>query len=58
MGIFKSASKIVFIAFAITICAAYLLGLLPTDDFVKLAMMPFVFYFANKGEAQEPFAGK
>lgn len=56
--ILKSASKIVFILFAVTVCAAFLLGQLEAKDFMVLATMPFVFYFAQKGEPGEPYAGK
>ncbi len=58
--ILKSASKIVFVCLAVTSCAAYLLGKLPTDQFMILVMAAFTFYFSNKGETNgdKPFAGK
>lgn len=56
--IYGSASKIVFIMIATTVCAAFLLGILPVDQFIPLATGAFAFYFANKGEANTPNAGK
>ena len=58
MEILKSASKIVFIMLALVACAGFLLGKLEAKDFMLLASMAFGFYFANKGEANLPFAGK
>lgn len=58
MKILSSASKIVFIMIAITVCVAFLRGLLEAKDFMVLSGMAFSFYFANKGESSEPFAGK
>lgn len=57
-NILGSASKIVFILFALTSCAAFLLGQLEAKDFMLLATMPFVFYFAQKGDTTKEFAGK
>ena len=64
MTILKSASKIVFILLALTACVSYVAGVVygtaifETKDFMVLAGMAFAFYFANKGEANVPFAGK
>lgn len=33
-------------------------GKVDAKDFMILASMAFSFYFANKGEPSEPFAGK
>lgn len=33
-------------------------GKIDAKDFMVLASMAFSFYFANKGEPAEPFAGK
>lgn len=50
----KSASKIVFIALAATLCLAFLFEVftrqivLDADKFVQLTSMAFVFYFASK----------
>ena len=57
-SIFESASKIVFVLFALTVCVAFILGKLEAKDFMVIATMPFVFYFSNKGESNQPFAGK
>lgn len=43
-----SASKLVFMTVAATVCAGFLLGVLPVTDFATLASMTFVFYFTNK----------
>ena len=56
--IFKSASKIVFLMLAFTACIGFFLGKLDAKDFMVLSGMAFGFYFANKGEASQPFAGK
>lgn len=56
--ILKSASKMVFIALAMTACAGFLLGKLPVDQFMVLAVGAFSFYFSHKGEGGIEFAGK
>lgn len=58
MKILSSASKIVFIMLAVTACIAFMSGLLEAKDFMLLATGAFSFYFANKGDSSEPFAGK
>jgi len=64
MNILKSASKIVFLLLAASACFAFLYQvvngttLLETKDFMILAGMAFTFYFANKGNSSEPYAGK
>lgn len=58
MKILTSASKIVFIMLALTACVGFFMRLLESKDFMVLAGMAFSFYFANKGETNEPFAGK
>ncbi len=64
MKIFNSASKIVFIVIAITLCATFSYEVfvktvvLESKDFLALAGMAFVFYFTNKGDSSQPFAGK
>lgn len=58
MKILTSASKIVFILLAISACVGFFLGRLEPKDFMLLAGMAFSFYFANKGESTEPYAGK
>lgn len=57
-NIASSASKIVFIMLALTACIGFFLGRLEPKDFMVLSGMAFAFYFSNKGEANQPFAGK
>lgn len=59
--IFSSASKIVFIALTFTACVGFLLGKLPVDQFMLLAIAASSFYFSNKGETgpnAPEYAGK
>lgn len=56
--ILKSASKIVFIMLAISACIGFFMGILEAKDFMVLTGMAFSFYFANKGDPNQPFAGK
>lgn len=58
MQIYQSASKIVFILMAIATIAGMLLGKIDPKDFLTLVSMAFTFYFANKGDNSQPFAGK
>jgi hypothetical protein len=53
-----SASKVVFIMLALTACIAFVLRILPVDQFMTLATAAFVFYFSAKGETSGNFAGK
>ncbi|MBP9701404.1 MAG: hypothetical protein KBD47_00285 [Candidatus Pacebacteria bacterium] len=56
--IYTSASKIVFILMAVAVVVGMFYGKVDAKDFMILASMAFSFYFANKGENNEPFAGK
>lgn len=56
--IYTSASKIVFILMAVAVVVGMFYGKVDAKDFMILASMAFSFYFANKGEGSEPFAGK
>jgi asparagine N-glycosylation enzyme membrane subunit Stt3 len=58
MELLKSASKIVFLILTLSACAGFFLGLLDPKDFMILAGMAFSFYFANKGDENQPYAGK
>jgi putative solute:sodium symporter small subunit len=58
MKILSSASKIVFLALTVTACVGFFIGLLEAKDLMLLAGMAYGFYFSNKGEVSEPFAGK
>jgi len=58
MQIYQSASKIVFILMAIATITGMLLGKIDPKDFLTLVSMAFTFYFANKGDNSQPFAGK
>ena len=57
-SIYSSASKIVFILMALATIAGMFYGIVDAKDFIVLASMAFSFYFANKGETGQPFAGK
>lgn len=45
---------------ALTACVAFLIKILPVDQFMLLTTGAFAFYFSNKGEVATnlPFAGK
>jgi hypothetical protein len=58
MQIYQSASKIVFILMAVATIAGMLIGKIDAKDFLTLVSMAFTFYFANKGDNGQPFAGK
>ena len=58
MQILQSASKIVFIIMAIAVVAGLFTKVIDPKDFMVLASMAFTFYFANKGNESEPYAGK
>lgn len=58
MEILKSASKVVFVLMALATIGALFLGKISGDQFLLLAGMAFSFYFSNKGDATQPFAGK
>jgi hypothetical protein len=57
-SIYSSASKIVFILMAVAVIVGMFYGRVEAKDFMILASMAFSFYFANKGENSQPFAGK
>ena len=57
-SIYSSASKIVFILMAVATIVGMFYGRVDAKDFMILASMAFSFYFANKGESDQPFAGK
>ena len=48
MKILKSASKIVFLALALTACVGFSYRQLESADFMVLASMAFGFYFSYK----------
>ena len=58
MELLKSASKVVFIIMATSSVAALFYGKISGEQFMVLVSMAFAFYFSNKGEATQPFAGK
>ncbi len=47
-SVLNSASKIVFIIVAITVCAGFLLKVLEPKDFIVLASIVFTYYFTYK----------
>lgn len=57
-SIYSSASKIVFILMAVAVIVGMFYGRVEAKDFMILASMAFSFYFANKGDSNQPFAGK
>lgn len=57
-SISNSASKIVFILMAVAAAVGMFIGKIDPKDFLTLVSMAFTFYFANKGEGGQPFAGK
>lgn len=57
-NILTSASKLVFVLMAVATIAGMLIGKIDAKDFLTLVSMAFTFYFANKGENSQPFAGK
>jgi hypothetical protein len=58
MTILKSASKIVFLLMAIGALVFTYFKIITGEQFLILASMAFSFYFANKGNTNEPYAGK
>lgn len=54
----QSASKIAFLTLTVTACTGFLLKLLPVDQFMQLALAASVFYFSNKGSAENNYLGK
>ncbi len=57
-NIFSSASKLVFVLMAVATIVGMFMGRIDAKDFLVLVSMAFTFYFANKGENNQPFAGK
>ena len=57
-NIIKSASKIVFILMALAAVAGFFFCILSENNFMILAGAAFTFYFSNKGDSSEPYAGK
>jgi putative solute:sodium symporter small subunit len=53
-----SASKLVFLMLALTVCVSFIIGKLEAKDFMLLAGMAFTFYFSNKGDSTQEFLGK
>jgi len=58
MELLKSASKIVFIALALTACIGLFMGVVSQENFMILTGSAFAFFFAQKGDPTKPFAGK
>lgn len=58
MSMFRSASKIVFLALTVTACYAFVVGKLEPKDFMLLAGLAYSFYFSNKGDPNQRYAGK
>lgn len=58
MNILKSASKTVFLLMTLATIAGMFMGKIDAKDFMVLVSMAFTFYFANKGDSNQPYAGK
>ena len=56
--ILRSASKLVFVMMTLAVIIALFVDKITGEQFMLLAGMAFTFYFSNKGDAKEPFAGK
>lgn len=48
----------VFMLMAIAACVAFFMGKLDQNNFMILSGAAFAFYFSNKGETSNEFAGK
>lgn len=53
-----SASKTVFIMLTLTACTAFLIGVLPVEQFMYLATGASAFYFSNKGTNENNYLNK
>ena len=53
-----SASKIVFVLMTLAVIAGLFTKVIDPKDFMVLASMAFTFYFSNKGDSNQPYAGK
>ena len=58
MDILKTASKTVFVLMALATIAGMFTDKIDPNNFQNLASMAFAFYFANKGDSGQPYAGK
>lgn len=58
INVLESASKIVFILIALSACIGLFVGVLTSENFMILASSCFAFFFANKGDPTQPYAGK
>jgi len=53
-----SATKIAFLLIIVTVCAGFLIGKLPIQEFMFVVSAATTFYFAYKGDNNQPYAGK
>jgi len=53
-NIYTSATKIVFILMAFTICAGFFLGKIDSQSFLTVAMLPIAFYYGQKPRNDTP----
>ncbi len=53
-NMFNSASRLVLLTMTLTVCTAFLLGLLDSKDFLMLAGMVFAFYFTKTDKNTDP----
>jgi uncharacterized protein YqgC (DUF456 family) len=57
-NLLTSASKLVFLILTITACVGFIIGVLPVDNFMILAVSAYSFFYANKGNPKEDYLGK
>lgn len=48
--IYTSATKLVFILTALTVCAGFFLNKIPVEQFIPIVAMVFSFYYGAKRE--------
>lgn len=58
MNILESATKISLLIITLTVCAGFLMKILPVEHFIPIVTAVFGFYFAYKGDESKPYAGK
>lgn len=54
MKIFNSATKIVFVMTAMTVCLGFFLGKVTEQAFLSLVTMVFAFYYSKGKEIDQP----
>jgi len=57
-NIVTSAAKLAFLLIIVTVCAGFILKILPVQEFMTVVSSATAFYFAYKGNNDKPYAGK